>query len=258
MAQAASFSPAPGTEPGADGEALPPQHTAQDDARRSFLRMVSHELRTPLNSILGFSEILSTELYGPLGAPQYKEYAEIIRTSGSRLLKLVNQVLEIARLESGAMDLDLRAESLDHALDDALGGLREELAARDVTVQIDGQGALPLVKADARGLRSVLTNLLQNAITFSPEGAAVQVRISSGARYVNIAVVDQGTGVDPAEIPRLLRPFEQGENALTRRSEGAGLGLPIVELLCASMGGLLRLSSAPGEGLTAQVRLPAA
>ena len=259
MAQAAPFSHMPGTEPDPGGEAPRAQRsTAQDDARRSFLRMVSHELRTPLNSILGFSEILATELYGPLGAPQYKEYAEIIRTSGTRLLKLVNQVLEIARLESGAMDLDLRPEPLDNALDDAIGALREEIAARNVTIFVEGQGALPSVRADARGLRSVLTNLLQNAITFSPEGGVVRVRADQGSRYVDIAVIDQGAGVDPAEIPRLLRPFEQGENALTRRSEGAGLGLPIVELLCAAMGGRLRLVSAPGQGLTAQVRLPAA
>ena len=259
MAQAAPLSPVPGFEPDTDGEAPRPSRSmAQDEARRSFLRMVSHELRTPLNSILGFSEILATELYGPLGAPQYKEYAEIIRTSGSRLLKLVNQVLEIARLESGSMDLELVPESLDNALDDALGALREDLAARGVAVLVEGQGALPSVRADARGLRSVLTNLLQNAITFSPDGGIVRVRADAGARYVDISIIDQGAGVDPAEIPRLLRPFEQGENALTRRSEGAGLGLPIVELLCTAMGGRLRLVSAAGEGLTAQVRLPAA
>lgn len=228
-----------------------------DDAKRSFLRMASHELRTPLNSILGFSEILQSELYGPLGAPQYKEYAGIIHTSGARLLKLVNQVLEIARLEGGAMDLDLRPESLDHALDDVLDGLREETAPRGVTVLIEGRGALPALTADARGLRNLLGNLIQNAVIFSPEGALVRVSAERIDAYVDISVIDHGPGVDPQDIPRLLQPFEQGENALTRRSEGAGLGLPIVELLCTAMGGRLKLSSAPGEGLTARVRLPA-
>lgn len=257
MPQAAPPSPVFGVEP--DGGAPPsPQQLAQDDARRSFLRMVSHELRTPLNSILGFSEILSSELYGPLGAPQYKEYAEIIRTSGTRLLKLVNQVLEIARLEGGTMDLDLRPESLDHALDDVVDNLKDEFALRGVAVIIEGQGQLPSVRADARGLRSVLANLLQNAATFSPDNGVVRVRADARARNVEISIIDQGVGVEPAELPRLLRPFEQGENALTRRSEGAGLGLPIVELLCTAMGGRLRLSSAPGEGMTAKVRLPAA
>jgi len=229
-----------------------------DDHKRSFLRMVSHELRTPLNSILGFSEIISSELYGPLGAPQYKEYAGIIQASGQRLLKLVNQVLEIARLEGRAMDLDLRAEALDHALDDVLDGLREEINTRRTKIVIEDEGALPLVVADARGLRTVLTNLIHNAVVFSPEGAEVRVRAHRQGDAVEIAVADHGEGIDLSDAPRLLRPFEQGENALTRRSEGAGLGLPIVDLLSQAMGGRLRLESSPGHGLTAIVRLPAA
>lgn len=231
---------------------------SQEEARRSFLRMASHELRTPLNSILGFSEILATELYGPLGAPQYKDYADIIRTSGARLLRLVNQVLEIARLEGGAMDLDLAAESLDHAIDDVLDGLREDTSARRVSVVVENQGALPMVRADARALRSALSNLVQNAAIFSDENGLVFVRARQVGEQVEISIVDQGPGVDPVEIPRLMKPFEQGENALTRRGEGAGLGLPIVSLLCAAMGGRLELSSAPGEGLTASIHLPAA
>lgn len=262
MAQAASIppgaQPACAAETDARAAARKRRDAVADEAKRSFLRMASHELRTPLNSILGFSEILQSELYGPLGAPQYKEYAGIIHTSGARLLKLVNQVLEIARLEGGAMDFDLRPESLDHALDDVLDGLREEIAPRNVAVLIEKRGALPVALADARGLRNLLGNLVQNAAIFSPEGGVVRVRAERIGDWVELAVIDRGPGVDPEDIPRLLRPFEQGENALTRRSEGAGLGLPIVELLCTAMGGRLKLSSAPGEGLTARVRLPAA
>ena len=258
MAQVAPIPIEPAPEPGTSAVRRPTWDAATDEARRSFLRMVSHELRTPLNSILGFSEILQSELYGPLGAPQYKEYAGIIRTSGARLLKLVNQVLEIARLEGGAMDLDLRAESLDHAIDDALDGLRDEIKAHGVTVLVENQGYLPAVVADARGLRNVLTNLIHNAVVFTPDGSAVRIRARLAGGEVDFAVIDNGPGVDPDDIPRLLRPFEQGENALTRRSEGAGLGLPIVDLLCIAMGGSLQLSSALGQGLTASVRLPAA
>ncbi len=233
------------------------REAALDETKRSFLRMVSHELRTPLNSILGFSEIIASELYGPLGSPQYKEYAGIIRTSGNRLLKLVNQILEIARLEGRAMDMDPRSESLDHALDDVLDGLRDEIAARRTRIVIEDQGALPSVTADARGLRTVLTNLIQNAVVFGPEDATVRICAAPHDGEVEIHVSDNGPGVDPADLSRLLRPFEQGENALTRRSEGAGLGLPIVDLLCVAMNGRLRLQSTPGEGLTATVRLPA-
>lgn len=254
MAKAAPIMPAHDDMPEPTAETA----ASQEEARRSFLRMASHELRTPLNSILGFSEILATELYGPLGAPQYKDYADIIRTSGARLLRLVNQVLEIARLEGGAMDLDLTAESLDHAIDDVLDGLREDIGARRVSVVVEDQGALPMVRADARALRSALSNLVQNATIFSDENGLVFVRARKAGDQVEISIVDQGPGVDPAEIPRLMKPFEQGENALTRRGEGAGLGLPIVSLLCAAMGGRLELSSAPGEGLTASIHLPAA
>src|SRR3954464_13466368 len=122
MRSAADKSPAPRASADAALEAQ----------KRSFLRMVSHELRTPLNSILGFSEILASELYGPMGAPQYKEYAQIIRGSGAKLLKLVNQVLEIARLQSGAADLNIRAESVESAVEDVIGPLGEELADRDI------------------------------------------------------------------------------------------------------------------------------
>ena len=227
-----------------------------DDQKRSFLRMVSHELRTPLNSIIGFSEIISKELSGPLGSPQYKEYAEHVRQSGLKLLRLVNQVLEIARLEGHVTDLAACAEPLDHAVDDALAGLREEIESRGVQVRVEGQGSLPSVLADPRGLRTVLTNLLQNAVTFSPEGGEIRLRAQPAPGRVVIEIEDDGEGVDPADIPRLLRPFEQGENALIRSTEGAGLGLPIVALLCRAMGGALRLLSEPGRGMKALVVLP--
>jgi signal transduction histidine kinase len=226
--------------------------------KRSFLRMVSHELRTPLNSILGFSEILASELYGPMGAPQYKEYAQIIRGSGAKLLKLVNQVLEIARLESGAADLNIRPESVEAAIEDVIGPLGEELADRDIRLALHESLETCMVAADQRGLRTVLSNLLQNAVAFSPDGGEVRVRAETCHGEIEIVIEDDGEGVDPADLPRLLKPFEQGENALTRSSEGAGLGLAIVDLTCQAMGGKLKLASPPGKGMIVGVRLPAA
>jgi signal transduction histidine kinase len=260
MAQAASILPtadiaSAASERPADAKAR--RDLALDAQKRSFLRMASHELRTPLNSILGFSEIIAAELYGPLGAPQYKEYAAIIRTSGERLLRLVNQVLDIARLEGGAMDLDLRAESVEAAIEDVLEGLSPDIEARGSKIAITDEGALPLVRADSRGLRTVLCNLLQNAVAFSYDASIITISAVRLGPEVEIAVADQGPGVDPAELPRLMRPFEQGENALTRRAEGAGLGLPIVELLTRAMGGRFRITAIPGAGFTAYVRLPA-
>jgi signal transduction histidine kinase len=234
------------------------REAALDEQKRSFLRMVSHELRTPLNAVIGFSEIVSSEVYGPLGAPQYKEYAELIRQSGYKLLKLVNQVVDIAKLEGHAMDLDLEAEPLDYALDEALGGLRQEIADRRLKVVVENEGKLPSVLADSRGLRTMLVNLLQNAVCYSPDGGAVTIRAVPHADMVDLEIQDEGEGVPADDIPRLMRPFEQGENALTRSAQGAGLGLPIVALLSQAMGGSLRLRSAPGEGMTAVICLPAA
>ena len=226
-----------------------------DAQKRAFLRVVSHELRTPLNSIIGFSEILTKELCGPIGSPQYVEYANHIRQSGLKLLKLVNQVLEIARLEGRAADLEPLAEPLDHAVDDVLEGLRDEIAARAVRVVVADEGRLPAVFADPRGLRTVLANLIQNAVAYSPEGSEVRVSATQGAGGVRVLIEDDGPGVDPDEIERLMRPFEQGEAALTRQTEGAGLGLPVAALLCRAMGGALRLVAEPGRGLKAEVLL---
>ena len=229
-----------------------------DEQKRSFLRMVSHELRTPLNSIIGFSEIISKELAGPLGSPHYKEYAEHVRQSGLKLLNLVNQVLEIARLEGHVTDLDLTADPLDHAVDDALDTLREEIQARSVRVEVEDRGHLPAAVADQRGLRTSLVNLLQNAVVFSPEGGEIRIRAWRRGERVEIEVEDDGEGIAESEIVRVLRPIEQGQSALTRSTEGAGLGLPITALLCQAMGGSLRLDSEPGRGLRAVISLRSA
>ena len=229
-----------------------------DEQKRSFLRMVSHELRTPLNAVIGFSEIVSSELYGPLGAPQYKEYAELIRQSGYKLLKLVNQIVEIAKLEGQAMDLDLEPELLDNAIEDALAAVGGEINERNIKVVVENEGSLPSVVADGRGLRTMLGNLIQNAVCYSPEGGTVTISAFRERDCVHVEIRDQGEGVPAEDIPRLMRPFEQGENALTRSSQGAGLGLPVVSLLAQAMEGSLRLRSAPGQGHTAEICLPAA
>lgn len=224
-------------------------------ARRSFLRMMSHELRTPLNSIIGFADILSSELYGPLGAPQYRDYARIIGVSGERLLNLVNNALEIIRLEAGTSDLQMTACALDSAVDDACQIVSQEAEARDVSIAFDPPWPALLVLADGRALRTVAVNLIQNAVTWSPNGGVVRVSLAADGERVRLVVADQGDGVDLADIPRLMRPFEQGECALSRRSEGAGLGWPLVRLLVKAMGGEFRVDSRPGEGLTASVAL---
>ncbi len=232
------------------------RNLAVEENRRSFLRMVSHELRTPLNAIIGFSEIISSELYGPINEPRYRDHAKLIHESGYRLLKLVNDVLDIARLEAGAADLDLRPEEPLSALDETLRNLADAARDRGVRLQISAAADTPPVLADSRGLRTIFSNLIQNAVAYSPVGGVVDIVTRVDGADVVFEISDHGEGVSPEDLARILKPFEQAENALIRRSEGAGLGLAIVALLCQGMDGKLTVRSNPGEGLTAVVRLP--
>jgi signal transduction histidine kinase len=245
--------PAESRAPAPVPPSLPP---SLDEQKLAFLRLVTHELRTPLNSILGFSEIISAELYGPLGAPQYKEYAEIIRGSGKRLLQLVNQVLEIGRLQG--LRLQLRPEPLEPLLEEAIAGLGEAFATRGLTSRILADKPKAAVLADAWGLRTALTHLLHNAATFSPPGGEVRARIMAHGGVVDLYIEDDGEGVDPEELPRLLQPFERGPRAADLCPDGSGLGLTICDLTCRAMGARLSLRSPPGRGLSARVRLQAA
>jgi signal transduction histidine kinase len=237
--------------------ASPSNEASLDDKKRSFLRVVSHELRTPLNSILGFSEILAEELYGPLGNELYREYAKIIRGSGEKLLKLVNQVVEIGRLQVGDVEIDLRPERLASSFEALSDGLHEVLAARGLQLIVEPCGETEVL-TDLRGLRTVLSNLLQNAVAFSPDRGVITVSASVGRQWVEVVVRNEGDGVDPAELPRLVRPFEQAESALVRPGQGAGLGLAICDLTCQAMGARLKLFSEPGQGFAAHVVLPTA
>jgi signal transduction histidine kinase len=245
----------PAAEPAPDPRAS--RDAALEAQKRWFLRMVSHEQRTPLNSILGFSEILASELYGPLGAPQYKEYAEIVRDSGHKLLRLVNQVLEIARLESGAMDFEAVPEPLAPAIEEVLEGFSADLAGGAVTVAALEE-PLPAVLADARGLKTVLSGLIHNAIVFSPAGGVVRIAAAKRGKSVEISIENPGQRYAADEVARLLQPFEQGESALTRRAHGAGLGLSICALTARAMAGRLSLCPRAGGGLAATITLPAA
>jgi signal transduction histidine kinase len=240
-------------EPATAASASP--EAALEAGKRDFLRTVSHELRTPLNSILGFSEILASELYGPLGAPQYKEYAEIVRDSGQKLLRLVNQLVEMARLQSGATDFQPQAQPLGPVCEAVVAELADEVAQGAVTVILADTAAAVL--ADPRGLRSVVSALVHNAVVFSPKGAEVRLSAAYHGDVVELTVENGGEAIDPAELARLMKPFEQGEAPLDGRQKGAGLGLPIAALTAKAMGGRLQLAARPDGGLLVKVTLPA-
>ncbi len=236
---------------------LNPLHSDDKDvARRAFLRMVSHELRTPLNSIIGFSEILRQELYGPLGAPNYVEYAGIIQDSGKKLLALFNNFIEIVRLESGG-DLATAPNPLLAALEDAVGRVRPFAVARGVHIRIRLLDEDLEAMFDPRGLASCLDQLLHNAIDFTPEGDDIEIDVS-GRGMIDITIHNRGDAPDESQIERLMLPFEQGSTAASRTRQGAGLGWAIVRLNCEAMGGQFHVETRAGEALTAILTLKGA
>ncbi|HVZ28818.1 MAG TPA: HAMP domain-containing sensor histidine kinase [Asticcacaulis sp.] len=234
---------------------LDPRHSEDRDvARKAFLRMVSHELRTPLNSIIGFSEILCQELYGPLGSSNYLEYAGIIRDSGTRLLSLFNNFIEIVRLESGG-DLTPDPQPVLPGLTDAVNKVKHIGAERGVGFHIalrdDGLEAM----LDSRGFASCLDQLLHNAIDYTKKGGRIELDARRAGDWVEVTVFNHGNAPDPADVDRLMRPFEQGTSDLNRTRQGAGLGWAIVRLNCLAMGGEFHIDTRKGECLKATLRL---
>lgn len=227
-------------------------------AARTFLRMVSHELRTPLNSIVGFADILKSEIYGPLGHPQYAEYAAIISDSGRHLLTLFNNVLEIMRLETGVIELNpLRGEVLS-ALEEAAERAADKARAKQVRLDIvlSDQNLSGLF--DERALMTCLGHLIDNAIEHCLSGQSVRLDARRNGAQIEILVFNRGDAPEAAEIPRLMQPFEQGGEDNSRPAQGAGLGWAVVRLYAQAMGGQFRVITRPHESLSAIIALPAA
>lgn len=227
-----------------------------NDVKNRFLATVSHELRTPLNAIIGFSEMLSGEEAGRLDADRRAEYAGIIHASGHHLLDVVNTLLDISKIESGAMTiepepLDLSAMAKDCC---ALMALRAQSSAV-MLEKIVGPG-LPLIQGDRRALKQVVLNLLSNAIKFTPPGGRVVLAVVRDGAAIDLSVSDTGIGISPADLPRLGDPFFQAKSAYDRSHEGTGLGLSVVRGLVGLHGGQLSIESAIGAGTRVCVRLP--
>src|SRR5690606_36705300 len=231
---------------------------AANFAKSKFLANMSHELRTPLNAILGFSEIMKDELLGPIANETYRGYAGDIHKSGQHLLKLINEILDLSRIEAGRYEL--REEAVD---------LREIAAESRRLVQLDADGKgiaivdqvrpdLPLIWADRRAVHQICLNLLSNALKFTPAGGAVYLRIGltrNGEPF--LAIIDTGHGIPKEEIPQVLSTFGQGSLALKMNQGGTGLGLPIVKGLAELHGGRFELRSEPGRGTEAIAIFPA-
>lgn len=230
---------------------------ASSHAKSNFLANMSHELRTPLNAIIGFAELLETETFGPLGSPRYREYAEVIRGSGRHLLGLINDVLDLSRLDAGRTDLVEENLNVDHLAETVLTMMEQQAAANGVTLARDVARGLPLLRADAKRVRQVLLNLLSNAVKFTPSGGSVSLRASLNILgELSLVVADTGIGMAPQDVPKALERFGQVDSKLTRKFEGAGLGLPLAKQLMELHGGTLTLTSSQNAGTVVTVTFP--
>ncbi len=227
-------------------------------AKSAFLANMSHELRTPLNAVIGFSEVIESELFGPTGSPKYVGYAKDIRTSGQHLLELINDILDLSKIESGADTLIEKTISIPRLLMEVEVLVQADVHKARVSLSYRIQGDLPEIRADRRKLMQVVTNLLINAIKFTPADGEVSIEAECdpGAGHV-IKITDTGIGMAPEDIPIALAPFQQVDNGLNRKYEGTGLGLPLVKAMIEMHGGTLELLSERGGGTTVVVRFPA-
>lgn len=229
---------------------------AANQAKSEFLANMSHELRTPLNAINGFSEIMAGELFGPLGDAKYKGYASDILKSGQHLLSLINDILDMAKIEAGKLTLHYEQVSLKEVVDDAARLMRGKIQEAGLKLLVDA-AELPDIEADHRGLKQVVLNLISNAVKFTPEGGDIVVTLSRlDDDRVRVAVTDTGIGIAPEDLARLARPFEQVEGQHSKTTQGTGLGLALTKSLVELHGGQLMMESEPGQGTTVSFELP--
>jgi two-component system, cell cycle sensor histidine kinase PleC len=226
-------------------------------AKSKFLANMSHELRTPLNAIIGFSEIMESGMFGPLGADKYVEYSRDIRESGEYLLDVINDILDMSKIEAGGIRLAPEAVELDSLLTDCIRVVSTRAGEKNLALQAEVEPAIHL-DADRRALKQIMLNLLSNAVKFTPDGGAVSVRARRRGAKVSIAIKDNGIGIPRQALHKLGRPFEQVESQLTKRHQGSGLGLAIAKSLVELHGGTMRIRSQLGRGTMVVVRLPAA
>ncbi|HUI13782.1 MAG TPA: ATP-binding protein [Xanthobacteraceae bacterium] len=224
-------------------------------AKSKFLANMSHELRTPLNAIIGFSEIMESGMFGPLGAEKYTEYSRDIRESGEYLLDVINDILDMSKIEAGGIRLTPEPVALEPVLADCLRVVSTRAGEKQLKLDARVDRDIEL-NADRRSLKQIALNLLSNAVKFTPDGGAVTVRGRRRGGKVTIAIADNGIGIPSDALRKLGRPFEQVESQLTKRHQGSGLGLAIAKSLVEMHGGVMRIRSKLGQGTMVMVRLP--
>ena len=225
-------------------------------AKSRFLANMSHELRTPLNAIIGFSEVMTREMFGALGVPRYLEYSHLIHESGSHLLELINGILDMSKIEAGKFELSEEIFDLKELLAQSLRFVKLQAERAGVILKMSVAPEAETIFADRRALKQMIVNLLSNGVKFTPRGGEVRVSAVRDERGIEIVVRDTGVGISRRDLDRLGRPFEQVEGELVRSKEGTGLGLALVKAFAAMHGGEASVESALGEGTIVRVRLP--
>jgi signal transduction histidine kinase len=230
---------------------------AANRAKAEFLANMSHELRTPLNAIIGFSQLIGSQTFGPLGSQKYCDYCAHILTSGEYLLRVVSDVLDMARLEAGRERLNYARLGVEQAVSRAVLDVAPTAREKRVSVRVDVNADVT-VEADPQAVERILTTLMRNAVKFAPEGGEVTIGAAAVGDEVRFYVEDNGPGIAAEDVARLGRPFEQGHAVLANGMKGSGLGLAIASSLVELHGGTLRLQSRAGQGAVALVALPRA
>ena len=226
-------------------------------AKSEFIATMSHELRTPLNAVIGFSEVMVRETYGPLGHRNYTDYAQDIHESGSHLLQIINDILDISKAEAGSLTLDEGVVDCRELIAASARLFRPRLQKSELTLDLDLPDRLPLLRADARMIKQVMLNLLANAVKFTPSGGRIVIEaVAEQHRGLVISIRDTGVGIAKADLDRVREPFVQVDSSLSRRHQGTGLGLPLVDIMMRGHGGLFELESEENKGTTARLVFP--
>jgi cell cycle sensor histidine kinase DivJ len=225
-------------------------------AKTQFLANMSHELRTPLNAVIGFSEILNRELFGALGEARYRDYARLIHESGEHLLNVVNDILDMSKIEAGKFKIVKEPFEVASLVKSCCDLMRHTAEQRSLSLIVDVAPGIPELPADKRACKQMLLNVISNAIKFTDPGGWVRVSARVEGESVELVVADNGIGIAEADLPKLGSPFVQANNSYDRSYDGAGLGLSVVKGLARLHGGQLELASTLGQGTTATILLP--
>ncbi len=228
-------------------------------SKSEFLAHMSHELRTPLNAVIGFSELLQRQVQGPIGSPKYLDYVKDIHDSGRLLLSIINDILDLSKIEAGKQELHRQVSGAEDICRACLRLVKDRADDAGVRIALSVPAGIRPLDVDIRAVKQILLNLLANAIKFTPQGGRVTLFASdAGGPDIELGVSDTGIGIAADDLPRVLEPFGQVENVFSRTRGGTGLGLPLARMLTGLHGGRLSIDSSLGEGTTVRVWLPAA